>query len=176
MFCGVPFSFRAVLREARTSEGDGQATSGRLGYLARMTDRKQVLPTVDALRGVAATIARDHGYRLVVLFGSMARREPAPRDVDLGIVGRPGADLDVLGAATRFIELLGTSAIDVVDLRRANPVLLMTVARDGVPLFDATGSEFHEFSSLAMRRYADTKKFRDLVRDDLREYGRRGPA
>jgi predicted nucleotidyltransferase len=138
-----------------------------------MTNRRTDTPTEASLRDVAGTIATERGYRLVVLFGSTARREPTSRDIDLGIIGPAETELDVLEATTAFIRSLGTSAVDIVDLRRANPVLLMTVARDGVPLFDATGSAFSEFSSLAMRRYADTKKFRDLVRDDLREYARR---
>lgn len=126
----------------------------------------------DVLREVATAIARERGYRLVVLFGSTARREANPRDVDLAVLGPVDADLDLLEATTAFTRALGTSAVDIVDVRTSNPVLLMSAARDGVPLFDATGSAFAEFWSLAMRRYADTKKFRDLVRDDLREYGR----
>src|SRR5947208_6016042 len=125
-----------------------------------MADHGRDAPTVDAIRDVAARIATERGYRLVVLFGSAARGESAPRDVDLGIIGPADTELDVLATTTAFIQALGTSAVDVVDLRRANPVLLMSVARDGVPLFEATGSTFSVFSSLAMRRYADTKKFR----------------
>jgi hypothetical protein len=108
-----------------------------------------------------------------VLFGSSARGEPGAADLDLGVLGP--ASLDVIDASVRFMHVLHTGVVDVVDLRHANPVLLMSVARDGIPLFDASGTQFAEFSSLAMRRYADTKKFRDAVRDDLREYAGRQP-
>lgn len=124
---------------------------------------------LDTLRAAARSIASAAGYRLVVLFGSTARREPSPRDIDIAVLGATSPDvLDVIDATNRFIQALHTNDVDVVDLRRANPVLLMAVARDGIPLFDATGTEFNEFASLAMRRYADTKKFRDAVREDLR--------
>ena len=132
-------------------------------------DRPRI-PAPERLRDGARFVAEASGggIRLVVLFGSGARQEPAPADIDLGVFGR-GA-IDVLETTNQFMRALGTSAVDIVDLRRANPVLLMAVAREGLPLFDATGTEFGEFSSLAMRRYADTKKFRDAVREDLRAY------
>jgi predicted nucleotidyltransferase len=128
------------------------------------------IPALDRIRDAARAVAEasNPSLRLVVLFGSVARADPAPADIDLGLLGN--GPLDLLDAANRFTRALGTNAIDVVDLRRANPVLLMAVAREGIPLFDETGIGFGEFSSLAMRRYADTKKFRDAVREDLRDY------
>lgn len=36
----------------------------------------------------------------------------------------------------------------------------MLVARDGVPLYEADPAAFARFASLALRRYADTRKFR----------------
>ncbi len=131
--------------------------------------------SIEKLREVAGAVARDADYRLVVLFGSAARGEPNPRDLDIGIESASG-ELDEIDAAVRFARALESDAVDVADLRRANPVLLMSVARDGIPLYEATGSEFAAFWSLAMRRYADTKKFRDAVRDDLREYSRKHSA
>ncbi|HVX39248.1 MAG TPA: nucleotidyltransferase domain-containing protein [Gemmatimonadaceae bacterium] len=130
-------------------------------------------PSIEQLQEAAAAVARAAGYRLVVLFGSTARGEPSPRDVDLGIETGDGSHvLDPVDAAARFTTALGGGRIDAVDLRRANPVLLMAVARDGIPLYEASGVEFANFWSLAMRRYADTKKFRDAVREDLREFVR----
>ena len=131
--------------------------------------------SIEQLRDVASAVARDADYRLVVLYGSGARGERNPGDLDIGIESA-SAELDAIDAAVRFARALETDAVDIADLRRANPVLLMSVARDGIPLYEATGSEFAAFSSLAMRRYADTKKFRDAVRDDLREYARKHSA
>lgn len=129
--------------------------------------------SLDDLRRAAAQVAREAGYRLVVLFGSTARQEPGARDVDLGIETATSHEtLDPVEAAAAFARILGRGDVDIADLRRANPVLLMAVAREGVPLYEASGVEFANFSSLAMRRYADTKKFRDAVREDLREFVR----
>ena len=57
-----------------------------------------------------------------------------------------------------------------MDLRRADPVLQMCVAREGVPLYEGSPAAFADFASLAMRRYADTSKFREAVREELRAY------
>ncbi len=142
-----------------------------------MTRPPNVPIHLDELRRTAARVARDAGYRLVVLFGSTARGEASARDVDLGIETVGSAhSLDVVDSHARFAAAAGGGNFDIVDLRRANPVLLMAVARDGIPLFEECGVEFANFASLAMRRYADTKKFRDAVREDLREFSRRASA
>lgn len=45
---------------------------------------------------------------------------------------------------------------------RASPLLLALVARDGVPLYEARHGAFAGFYSLAIRRFADTRRFREL--------------
>lgn len=125
-------------------------------------------PAFDTLRAGIRAVAESTELRLVVLFGSMARGDARARDVDLGLLG--AEPLDLVDMSNRFMVALHRNDVDLVDLRRANPVVLMAVARDGVPLFEATGSEFYEFASLAMRRYNDTKKFRDAVREDLHDF------
>ena len=129
-----------------------------------------LLPSTDSLRRAATAVAVPSGYRLVVLFGSVARGESTPGDVDLAILGPRGAPFDALDATTRLSQALDLGGVDVVNLAHANPVLLMRVAHEGVPLYEATPTEFAEFASLAMRRYADTRKFREAVREDLRAY------
>ena len=121
----------------------------------------------ERLFAAAPQLAREAGYRLVVLFGSAARGEPQPEDLDVGILAE-GA-LDTVDATNRFVALLHTDRIDVADLGRADPVLLAMAARDGVPLFEARRGEFARFCSLAMRRYADTRHLREQQHQHLRE-------
>jgi hypothetical protein len=75
--------------------------------------------------------------------------------------------LDTVAAANRFIEALGTQHVDIVDLRRATPLVAMVAAREGRVLYEARRGEFARFASLAARRYADTGKFRRLEHEDL---------
>ena len=110
---------------------------------------------------------------MIVLFGSAARSDVSvPEDLDLGVLAEGG--LDLVAVTNRFIQLLGTQHIDVADLRRADPLLLMLVARDGIPLFEQPPGEFACFASLAVRRYADTRKFREAERDEIRDFVARG--
>ena len=121
---------------------------------------------LERLALVAPDVARAAGYRLVVLFGSAARGRPAPEDLDVGIL----ADglVDTVAAANRFIEALHTQHVDIVDLRAADPLLAAVVARDAKVLYEARLGEYARFVSLAYRRYADTRAFRELEHQALR--------
>jgi predicted nucleotidyltransferase len=103
---------------------------------------------------------------LIVLFGSAASGGArANSDVDVAVLGQDVVDLDLV-----FVSLapkLKTHRLDLVDLRRAGPLLAFEVARSGVVLFERTPTIFRQFQSLASRRYADTKKLRDAQRRSL---------
>jgi len=139
---------------------------------------------LEQLRHAAVQVGQKASCRLVVLFGSVARRtadgpERAPEDLDLGILGPAEAahrPLDTAALTNDFIRALSFQDVDVTDLGRADPLLLMLVVRDGVPLFEATPGEFARFASLAARRYADTRKFRELERRQLQDFARRRPT
>lgn len=114
--------------------------------------------TLDRLRAAAREVAEAHGLDLVVLFGSAAREGLAEaRDVDLGIRGEGAraADWGMPAAYVPLLRRLDTDAVDVVDLGSASPLLLAHVARDGVPLFEATPGAFAAFRADAERRFED---------------------
>lgn len=131
--------------------------------------------TRERIRHTAERVGQELECRLVVLFGSAARGEARrPEDVDLAILGT--GPLDAVAVTNRFIRELGIQDVDVSDLRRADPLLLAAVARDGVPLYEARPGEFARFHSLALRRYFDTRKFRDAEREEIRERLARGSS
>lgn len=124
---------------------------------------------LDQLRAAAEAVARDDRLRLVILFGSGARREPREaEDLDLGVLGF--GELDPIDLTNRFTRFLGVQEIDVTDLSRADPLVLVLAARDGIPLHEAEPGAFARFSSLAARRFADTRKFRDAERDAIEDF------
>ena len=101
--------------------------------------------------------------RLLVLFGSAAKGQAgAKSDLDLAVLCEGPADLDALYLA--LAPRLRTDRLDLVDLRRAGPILAFEVARSGRPLFQKSPGLFRQFQSLASRRYADTKKLREAQR------------
>ena len=131
------------------------------------------IPQQHRIQEAAERVGREVGARLIVLFGSAARSDGGgAEDLDIGVLA--DAALDAASVTNRFIQLLETQHIDVADLRRADPLLLMLVARDGVPLFQRTSGEFARFWSLAARRYADTRKFRVAEREEIRDFVARG--
>jgi predicted nucleotidyltransferase len=132
-------------------------------------DRPDAVPSppIERIREAAERIGRESGYRLIVLFGSVARGEPRPEDLDIGVLGRE--PLDAVALTNRLVRELGVQEVDVCDLQRADPLLTALVARDGIPLHEESPGEFARFASLAVRRYADTRKFREMERREIRD-------
>lgn len=124
-----------------------------------------VPPGLDKLRGAAERLAGDFDLRMVVLFGSAARQDPRPGDVDLAVLGPDR--IDAVELTNRLAVLLARNDVDVVDLRGVDPLLMMLVARDGIPLFEQGPGEMASFTSLATRRFADTEKFREAEHREI---------
>lgn len=100
---------------------------------------------------------------LVVLFGSTAKgHRRSDSDVDVAVRCGGPADLDVLYAL--LAPAIGSDRLDLVDLRRAGPILAMEVARRGRLLYESRPGGFRQFQSLASRRYCDTAKLRRAQR------------
>ena len=131
----------------------------------------------ERLPEVAAEIGKETGCRLIVVFGSAARRDPKPMDLDIAVLPARKKRLDSVSFTNRFIQALSVQEIDVSDLSHAEPVLMMLVAREGIPLYEASAGEFNRFVSLAARRFADTRKFRVAEQQEIHDYlSERGTA
>lgn len=106
---------------------------------------------------------------LLVLFGSTVKgRGRAGSDLDLAVHFDGPADLDALYLA--LAGRLGSDRVDLVDLRRAGPLLAFEVARTGCLLFERRPGMFREFQSLASRRYCDTAKLRAAQQRAIRVF------
>jgi len=106
---------------------------------------------------------------LLVLFGSTVKgRRRAGSDLDLAVRFDGPPDLDALYLA--LAGRLGTDRLDLVDLRRAGPLLAFEVARSGRLLFERRPGVFREFQSLASRRYCDTAKLRAAQQRAIRVF------
>ncbi|HEY8089612.1 MAG TPA: nucleotidyltransferase domain-containing protein [Polyangiaceae bacterium] len=123
-----------------------------------------------------ALLEAEPAVRLAYVFGSTARGDGrAASDVDLGVVLDAGGQLGEL--AERVERGIG-QAVDLVDLRRAPPLLLHEVLRDGVVVVCRDDLERAEFESRALAEYLDTQHLRDVQREYLRERveSRLGPS
>ncbi len=123
---------------------------------------------IHRLRRALASVARSEKLRLAVLFGSAARGERRAEDLDIALRGE--GPLDLIALTNRITISLGRQDVDLVDLRSADPVLLLKVAEEGVPLYEAEPGTFARFHSLAARRFFDTRKFREKEHDEILDF------
>lgn len=129
----------------------------------------KTLPDADKIREALTPLFRDEGLRLVLLFGSVATGGMHRRsDIDLAFLFDTPAD--VLALTNAVVRLLGTDAVDVVDLRRASPLLKFSAVKHGKVLYEKTPGIFPAFYSLAFRMYDDTKKLRDARAGSIRSF------
>jgi predicted nucleotidyltransferase len=130
--------------------------------------------SIEGIKDKLVPLFRDKGLKLVLLFGSAVLGNVYKEsDIDLAFLfDRP---VDILSLTNRVIRLLHADNIDVVDLRRASPLLKFSVVKNGRVLYEKLPGMFNEFYSLAFRMYVDTKKLRDAqeisINHFLREKG-----
>jgi uncharacterized protein len=115
--------------------------------------------SVEHIRHALTPLVGRTDIRLIILFGSVAAGVAGrDSDIDLGILA--SAPFDVTAMTQEIAGYLGTARIDVVDLRRASPLLAMQALRAGRLLYEAHPGDYAAYYSLALRRYVDTAKLR----------------
>lgn len=106
---------------------------------------------------------------LVVLFGSRAKKlETAGSDVDLAFLCEK--PLNLLKMNNEIISLLHINDVDVIDLKRTNPLLMAAIAQGGKIIYEKKPGIFNSFYSLAIRKFMDTKKLRKLDRIKVEKF------
>ncbi len=121
------------------------------------------------LRERLAPLFANPAIELVILFGSMASGE-GHTESDLDLAVRGSGVLDLVALTNDVTRLLHTDDVDLVDLRRASPLLMMEVARKGRLLYEKTSGIYPAFCSLAHRRYVDTAKLRAAQREVIQHF------
>jgi len=132
-----------------------------------MTGSKAYL--IYEIREKLAPLFKEPGLQMVLLFGSLVSG-PTHResDIDLGFLFDGPVDLSDL--TNGVINLLHTDKVDVIDLRRASPLLSFSAALEGELLYERTPGQFNAFFSLSFRRYVDTKKLRDAQQRAIQHF------
>jgi len=128
----------------------------------------------DEIKEKLTPLFEEEGLQFVLLFGSIVQRNMHKRsDIDLAFLFH--GPVDILALTNKVSGLLRSDRIDVVDLRRASPLLKFSAAKEGRLLYERSPGLFNAFRSLAFRRYVDVKKLRDArekaVKDFLEEKG-----
>ncbi len=125
--------------------------------------------SADEIKKKLAPLFREKGLQMVLLFGSQVSGWVHARsDIDLGFLYDEPVDL--LDLTNKVTQLLHTDKVDVIDFRRANPLLSFSAAREGTLLYERFPGQFHVFYSLSFRRYVDTKKLRDARSRSIQQF------
>lgn len=114
-----------------------------------------------SLEELTPPIFEREGVLLAYLFGSLAKAddfgEREPHDVDLALLTKekPAWKLwDEISLA------LGTERLDIVDLRRASPVLLFEIIRSGRLIYSSDEAARERFVLDVLHLYRDTAPLR----------------
>ncbi|MDK2902181.1 MAG: uncharacterized protein PWQ93_100 [Clostridiales bacterium] len=116
------------------------------------------------------SIAEKFALKLLILFGSYGTDRCTPdSDIDLAFLSRMALSTDEqMNLINDLVAYFKSCNIDLVDLARAEPLLLYQVAKYGRVIF-GTEIDFIEFKCYASFRYADTAHLRRLRRIYLDE-------
>ncbi len=117
-----------------------------------------------------ASLLEKKGVLLAYLFGSLAATgEKAlrpPGDVDLAVLTRDGPAWEL---QEMLIESLGTDRLDLVDLRRASPVLRFEILCSSRPIYISDEEIRGRYEMETLHLYRDTEPMRKRQREALKE-------
>jgi predicted nucleotidyltransferase len=125
-----------------------------------MPEAKRI-PSPEEIKQRLAPLLKDKELQLVLIFGSTVTGKVRKQQSDIDLAFLFDKPADILALTNQVIRLLHFDEVDVVDLRRANPLLKFSLVNNGKLLYERSPGLFNEFTSLAFRRYVDTKKLRD---------------
>jgi len=115
-------------------------------------------------------IAKKFNLKLLILFGSYAKglnRENS--DIDLAFESYKALSYDEeMNLLLNLSLYFRTEKVDLVNIKKADPLLLYQIAKYGRPLYGST-NDFVEFKCYASFRYADTQFLREQRRQYLRK-------
>jgi predicted nucleotidyltransferase len=125
-------------------------------------------PSLPSISAEIAPVAREFGLDLVVLFGSLASgKARGDSDADVAVRGARALSFDARLQLAARLEEIFERTVDVIDLRRADPLLLHQIFLTPVVLHDAGGA-FAEARLFAFHRYEDYRPMLLLERRAVR--------
>ncbi len=107
---------------------------------------------------------RRHRVRVLTVFGSAARGEPAARDLDVGVLVEVGHPFDLLAVVNDLIELTGTDAVDLVHLNGGGPVIRERALAGSIGLYESEPAALAnaQMAAITERMETDPMRWRNL--------------
>ena len=133
-----------------------------------MRDTPETLPDLHPMRRVLGAC---DDVRLAYVFGSVARGQPRPRsDVDVAVLFATPPSFKAIDQLTAELERVTRRRVDLVDLRRAPPLLAHEVVSAGRLLVARDEGERVDFETRVVLRFLDTAHLRRIQHSYLREW------
>lgn len=117
--------------------------------------------TAAAGTGRLDDLARRFGIRVLTVFGSTARGEPNPRDLDVGVLFEPDAAGDVLTLLAELETLTGTE-VDLGVVDTGSPLFRDRALGHGTLIWEAKPGAFVVAAAMAAVERMDTAWLRRL--------------
>lgn len=112
-------------------------------------------------------VCRRFGVRVLTVFGSAGRGEPAPRDLDVGVAFDDGAaPADALGLATALYRVTGVE-VDLAVVDGASPLFRDRALMHAVPVWESRPYEWVTIAVEAHMTALDTAWLRQLELERL---------
>lgn len=110
----------------------------------------------NTLKAKVAAIAKKFGLTLIVLFGSQVSGKTHPEsDVDLAVKGKETLNLERILEITGAFSELFSKEVDLVDIRKASPLLLGVISANSIALYEGEESAYNIFYLSARNQYLD---------------------
>jgi predicted nucleotidyltransferase len=135
-----------------------------MGITERWKRFRKLPPDVQQRLEQLPALLKREGVSLAYLFGSLSQGRKG-NDVDLAILVR---DAPAFRLREAIVEHLGTERVDLVDLKRASPVLRLEILRTGRLLYAADEQTRERFELATLHLYRDTRPLRRQQREYLR--------
>lgn len=109
-----------------------------------------------------------HAVRVLTVFGSAARADAEPADLDVAVGFEPGQRGDLLALLDDLSRLTGSDDLDLLVLDDAGPVARERALVGCLPLFESAPSAYANAQVAAMLDRMDTDWLRALDLDAMR--------
>ncbi len=116
---------------------------------------------IDACLERLVPLFKREGVLVAYIFGSLSMKGKnggrEPHDVDLGILTRDGSAHRL---QDEIVRIIGTDRLDLIDLRRADPMLRFEILKKGRPTYIADMDSHEDFVLMTLQEYRDTEPMR----------------
>ena len=133
-----------------------------------MAETKDVF-SVEDIRSRLVPMFEEEGLKLALLFGSsVLGKVHKQSDIDLAFLFQ--MPVDIVALTNKIIKLLHIKNVDVIDLKRASPLMKFSIIKNCKILYEKQQGIFNGYYSLAFRMYNDTQKLRDAQARAIRNF------